>query len=229
MAPNVLAIDRFPNQISFGNLAETTENTFRTLQIPDAIISPDIVVDGGLFDGGGFKIEDVLVWDVHLWEPFTDAGPDITGGEGLAMAMNAGMTKDNSTDGSGGPSADTAAEETRPGSGNAASFTKYVHRWGWQFGSNEQQDATGQINRSLSEPQKRIMPQLVVLGPAGKNYGEVLTAAHYHHWLQGQNLSGLKTFQNGVQARRVQVDFDELMFDRETLLGILGLITSIVV
>lgn len=227
--PKVLPIDQLPGEVTFGNLTESSANTFTAAQIPDDIVSPDIIIDKDLFLGGGLNIEQVLAWDVYAWEPFTNARADISAGLNLVQEFNGGITKENTVDSSDGPTADTNPQETRPGAGNAASNTNYVRRWTWGYGANESEDATGQINRPTPDAQKFEKEQMTILTPGPRSYYYPMLAAHYHLWGEGFNLNGASVMQLGVQARRIEVEFEELMFDREAFLGILGFVGNIVV
>ncbi len=227
--PKVLSIDQTPGEISFGNTTETGANTFTRDQVPDDIIAPDIVVDKKIFDGGGLTIEEVLAWDIYAWEPMTDARPDISAAQDTVQEFNAGLTKDNSVLGDDVPTADSLVQETRPGSGAGSTNVRYVRRWTWPYGANQEVTAASQVNRMHVPAQKFEMNQMTILPPGPRSYYLPLLAAHYHRWAEGFNLNGASTFSLGAVARRIQVEFDELMFDRESLLGILGFVTNIIV
>jgi len=227
--PSVLPIDKLPGEVTFGNLTETGANTFTRVQINDDIASPDIIIDEKLFKGGGLNIEQVLAWDVYAWEPMTNARADITGAEDTIQEFNGGLTKDNSVDSTDFPTADTLPEETRPGSGNPASNTRYVRRWTWGFGANEEQSAASQINRPTPDAQKFEVNPMTIITPGPRSYYYPMLAAHYHLWGEGLALNGASTMQLGILGRRIEVEFEELMFDREAFLGILGFVGNIVV
>lgn len=229
--------DEHYGEIGFGNIIETTVNTFGAAQLP-AICEPDLVIKAGRGDRRVLEIDidDVLVWDNRKWVALSSYSIDVTGADDLEQTLRAGITKDNTSDAGDGPVANTIAEGTRPGGVGAAvaglaanpnaalmagdEIMPYVKHFDFGRHANES-NAAGVINlNGLSNTPINDMnykPYQV----NGVTCHYLMTAAHYWAWLVGTNLAATASLSVGAEVRRMSIDVEELFFDRAVLLSIL--------
>ncbi len=229
--------DEHYQHVGLGSVLASAANAFSAAMIA-AIIEPDIIIKTGTGRRVlEIDIDDILVWDCRKWIGRSDATVDITGGENLRQAAAAGVTKDNTVEGTAQPTSDATAQGTLPG-GNGAAITggagggaaqiltagdeppaRYVARFEFFDNSDEEQSAVGQIltpvdNRIIEVENQRYRVD-------GNDAHLLLTAAHYHLWTEGTGLGAAETMALGMQARRMAIDVEELFFDRAVLTSIL--------
>ncbi len=235
MTLRIIEHDEHYGFIGLGSMTESAANAF-SATIIDAIVEPDLIIKT---NKGSRKldidIDDVIVWDCKEWHWQNDQSPDIVGGENTTQSVQAGLTKDNTVNGNDAPTADTIAQGTRVG-GNGAAVTgaaaggpgtrtvgdeqptRYVTRvFHWGQGT-EEQSAVGQIIREFNT--MVIQPQLKYRVDNNDVF-YLMTAAHYHMWIEAQNLSAASNESLGMYTRRVAIDVEELMFDRAVIISIL--------
>ncbi len=235
MSLRIIEHDEHFGYIGLGAMTESAANAF-SATIIDAIIEPDLIIKTGRGARSlDIDIDDVIVWDCKEWHFHNNQSPDIVGGEDLTESVQAGITKDNTVNGNDAPTADSAAQGTLPG-GNGGSVTganaggpgtrtigdeqptRYVTRvFHWGQGA-EEQTAVGQIIREFN--------QMAIVKNGryrvdGNDVHYLLTAAHYHLWIEAQNLAAVSSEQLGMYTRRVAIDVEELMFDRAVIISIL--------
>lgn len=220
--------------IGFGQMQMSALNTFSVGRL-DSLVEPDLLLSmksgKSLLD---ISIDDVLCWDVREWLPFTNMSPDGVGSEDTDQVADAGITKDNTVAADNHPTADTIAQGTHPG-GNQASVTgssatspqlsgqttpRFEARWEYFRQIAEEQTAVGQILWPYSAlPKNRVTyPHYEVNGVACH---KLLTAAHYHLWMQTENVAATAFTSLGADVKRMSIDIEEVMFDREVILSIL--------
>jgi len=223
--------------IGFGAMAASGADTFSATILP-AIIEPDLIIKATsgrrVLD---IDVEDVIVWDAREWQSRSSNTPDIVGGEDKAQFDLGGITKDNTVEGSGAPTADSAAQGTRPG-GNGAAVTgaaaggpgtrmngdeqptRFVDRWNYFAVTDEEQTAVGQLLHDFTgNLYQKQFPQY--RDSDGQTAHYLMTAAHYHLWSVSAGTGNVSTIDFGASVRRVAIDFEEVMFDRAVLLSIL--------
>lgn len=228
----LLEIDAHPGHIDFGVATAGSSDAFKTQQVTDAIISPDITINANLFHKeGSVVIEDILVWDIHQWRAHQTANIKVAGAQSALQASAGGITHDNTILADQAPTSDAYAQHTRPGGSATVQTTgsensRYVERFDFFNFSNEE-NATGEINSGIFDKtiNRDIAPYQV---GDGVDFHLLLTAAHYHMWQKTNNLGVSNDFDLGALARRVDVGFSEVLFDRKTFLGILDAVTAVV-
>ncbi len=220
--------------IGLGSMVASAADVY-SATIIDSIIEPDLIVSAKSGRILEIDVDDVLVWDCKEWHAHCNASPDIIGGEDLAQAAEGGITKDSTVNGNQQPTADTNAEGTRPGGDGAAVTgaaaggpgtrtvgdeqpTRYVERFHWWGSADEEQTAVGQL---LHEFNAHIVKQNTQYRVDGNDAHLLLTAAHYHMWLDTDATGVANQMSLGMFARRMSIDLKELMFDRAVLLSIL--------
>lgn len=229
--------DEHYGEIGFGNLTESAANTFSAGRLP-AIAEPDLVIKTGTGSRRVLEIDidDVLVWDNRKWNIRGNYSIDVAGAEGIEQAFRAGITRDNTSDGTDAPTANSIAEGTTPG-GRGATVTgsaadpntvimngtdvpRYIQHFDFGRFANEE-NATGEINISgmSNTPMNDVSYKPYEVNGVTCHY--LMTAAHYQAWLVGTGLAAAGNLDVGAQVRRMSVDVDELFFDREVLLSIL--------
>lgn len=215
--PRVLPMDQHYGEISFSS--DSTTGAFATEQIADEIVSPDVIIDEDLFkENGNLNIETILAWDIGAWMSDTIMPEPVALTDEISLFVH-GVTKDNTVEADAQPTADSAVGGTQIGQESVS--TRYVRRWVVN-GTLNASAAAGERNYTWTPDGQFELQPRTILGPAGKDYGYIMTAAHYHTWLQSTGMGGTAvTVALGAQARRVEVDFVELLFDRLTLIGIL--------
>lgn len=225
-------MDQLYGMIDLNTLVETSGDTFSAEQITANTIEPDIVIDEDLFtQEGQLNIENVLCWDIGEWLSNCTAAPDITGGESVRQNIRAGITVDNTVNVSNGPTSDVLAQHTIPGGAEATTQTRFVRRWSHLEFSNEE-NAAGEINinsfrADIVDAPARQLVQSETKSHGWFDMGQVLTGAHYHHWVDSLLTGAAVRCSLGAYARRVEIDFLELQFDRQTLLGILQAVNQV--
>lgn len=228
--------DEHFGHIGFGELVEASGGTFGAGILP-AIAEPDLIIKIG--DGRknvlAIDIRDVIVWDNREWDYWTDIVPDFSGGENLLQSMQTGITKDNSVEGNQAPTADTAAQGTRPGGsatvvaglatggpgnrlGGDEQPTRFVDRVMFFGSADEEQTAVGQITTPYNKVERTMYTPYEA---DGNTAHYLMTAAHYHLWIEAEGFATAAGVSLGADVRRTSVDLKELMFDRAVLLSIL--------
>lgn len=234
MTIRMIGHDEHYGRIGMGGVTQSAANAFSSAPLP-AIIEPDLIISTGKDRSKlNIKIDDVLVWDCRRWDATTDGRPDTSGGENGIHELFAGITHDNVADltAGGGPTAFTVAEGVFPG-GQAASVTgsaglgttimagdevpRFEANFEFMAFANEE-NAVGEINQKYTKEATFKYEQYDVEGIA---VHKLLTAAHYWFWVESTLLASAAAVQLGADVRRMSVDVQELMFDREVLLSIL--------
>lgn len=228
--------DEHYGQLGLGSMTQSATNIFSSAPLPE-IIEPDIIIKTGtgkrrVLD---IDIDDILVWDVRQWDASSDVIADLVGGEDASQRMEARITHDNNslvTDG-GGPVAATIAEGFNPGGAGAAvagtlglgttvmngqEVPRYEAYFEFVMLGNEQ-NAAGVINMRWVRAQKYSYSPYEV---DGNTAHKLLTAAHYWLSIQSNGLAATATVHLGANVRRMAIDIEELMFDREVLISILN-------
>ncbi len=234
MSLRMIGHDEHYGRIGLGSMTQSATNAFSSAPLP-AIIEPDIIIK----TGSGRRvleidIDDILVWDVKVWDCQTNNAPDIVGGEDVLQTSQAVITKDNNalvTDG-GGPTAYSIAGRTFPGglgaavAGTAGLGTTVMNGTDtppyeafFEFlNFSSEANAAGQVNIQSSRWQRYHNSKYRV---DGNDVHKLLTAAHYWLAAETDNLAAAGTYSLGAEVRRMSIDVEEMMFDREVLLSIL--------
>ncbi len=228
--------DEHFGHIGFGEMVEASASTFGATILP-AIAEPDLIIKVG--DGRknvlAIDIKDIIVWDNREWDYWTDVVTDFVGGEDKRQSLEAGITKDNSADGNQAPTGDSAAQGTRPGGNGVAvaglatggpgnrmngdeQATRFVDRVGFFEFTDEEQSAVGQILISAEKVRRTTYSPYEA---DGNTAHYLMTAAHYHLWIEANGGAAVASVSLGADVRRTSVDLRELMFDRNVLLTIL--------
>lgn len=235
--------DRHYGNLGLGGMTLLGANTFSTAQIsqeiePDLVISPLKRVAGHrrLLEN---DIEGILCWDVRKWLPYADVNPDTAGGEDATHLDEGGVTKDNTSAATNPPTANSVAQGTRPGGnvanvvGDAGTATVRPQMVGqdvpafeaffdWQKDGVEEQTAVGQIlTEGRAWPKNPSSYTYSPYNSAGITVHHLLTAAHYHFWALTTTKQSAAQYSLGINCKRMQVPFNEVMFDREVLLSLL--------
>lgn len=230
--------DEHYGNVGLGSMVLSAADTFSTARMP-AFMEPDIIISNKktqkLLD---INIDDILVFDCRKWNAHSAVLPDLATTVDTPHVSQAGIIKDNTAAGLAGPTANTIAQGTRPGgvelqvTGNQGGATavqmvgeqvpRYEAYFDFQMDGVEEQTTVGQI---LTEG--RFTPKNAEEGiyspyeVDGITVHNLLTAAHYHFWAATDTKQSAAAFQIGMNAKRVSVDFEEVMFDREVLISIL--------
>ncbi len=228
--------DEHFGHIGFGEVVESAASAFSTAILP-AIAEPDLIIKVG--DGRknvlAIDIRDIICWDNREWDYWTDMTPDFVGAEDKLQSAETGITKDNSVQGNQAPTGDNAAQGTRPGgsgvqvTGAAAGGpgtrmngdeqpTRFVDRVMFFGVADEEQSAVGQI---LIQYDKERRTPYSPYEADGNTAHYLMTAAHYHLWIENNGLAAASAVSLGADVRRTSIDLKELMFDRAVLLSIL--------
>lgn len=237
MGVRMIEGDEHYGHIGAGQMTTIAADTFSIALLP-AIIEPDFIVKAQT--GSKLRLEidvkDVLVWDARELRSFYDGTPDGAGSENLKQRAIGGLVKNNTVDGTGTPTADTAAQGTHPsgavgavtgGAGGTAAVartngdeqpTDFVDRWTYWQNVNEEQTAVGQIQQAF---ESNHVHQWMPYDLDGVTCHYLMTAAHYAQWFDGNDLDAAGNQAIGFSVRRVSVDLKELMFDRAVILSIL--------
>lgn len=226
----LLPMDQLYGMVDLNTNLSGGADAFKSEQISDDIVSPDIVIDEDLFTTeGNLSIENVLCWDAGEWHFNTTTAPELTGNEDDLQTIVQGITLDNTVAVSNAPTSDVITEHTIPGGAEASTESRFVRRVTHLHQSNEE-NAAGEINIAM-KPDIVQMParqRVHVSNAIGWfDIGEALTSAHYHHWGDSKATGATPRWQVGIKARRMECDFLELQFDRQTLLGILNAVNQI--
>lgn len=229
--------DEHYGQIGLGSMTMSAANAFSSAPLP-GIIEPDLIIKTGtgkrrVLD---IDIDDVLVWDCRRWDVRVGTGIDLAGGESTLQQLEGGITKDNTSRTDDGPTADSVAEGTNP-SGRGASVTgtaglgttvmngedvpRFEQYWDFGLFGNEE-NAAGEINNgAFSTKPKNSNLNYSPYQVDGITVHKLLTAAHYWLWGDSAAMTAAITFHLGADVRRMSINVEELMFDREVLLSIL--------
>lgn len=229
--------DEHYGNIGFGSMVQSAANAFSTARLP-AIAEPDVIIRNASDSRNTLKfdIDDILVWDVKRWFPEINFKFDVTASEGVNQRVHAGLTKDNTSEASDAPTADTIADGTQAGGSGAAvtgtagvdasapmvgqEIPKFEQFWDFGQFSNEE-NATGEINMSGVNRVPLVEPAYSPYSVDGNAVHKLLTAAHYHAWTGTEGQANPLTLSLGAEVRRMSVDLEELLFDRATLFSIL--------
>lgn len=221
--------------IGFGSMTMSAANAF-SATILDAIAEPDFIVKADSKTLSlDIQVNDVLVWDVKEWHARTNLQPDIVGGENVIQNAFGGITKDNTINGNDAPISDVIAQGLTPGGSGAAVTggvtggpgtrtvgdeqpTRYVERFEYWSAGGEEQTAVGQVLFDFDNMQIREKSPYRV---DGHDVHYLMTAAHYHQWLDSTLVANAGSQGIGAYVRRMSVDLKELMFDRAVILSIL--------
>lgn len=221
--------------IGFGSMTLSGNDAFSTGTLP-AIAEPDLIIANRTGRRTlEIDVKDVLVWDNQEWLPQTDSGADITGGENIPQEAKGGITKDNTVEANAIPTSDSVAQGTTPGGNGAAQVgatatsptligqtaPRFVSRWEFWQNDNEEQSAVGHILHVTRGIPEQIIPKYKGYVVNGHTVFYLMTAAHYHQWYDTNNLVAAGTQSVGGFVRRMSLDIQEVMFDREVLLSIL--------
>jgi len=232
-----VSFDEHYGELGLGSMSQSAANTFSNAPIA-TIIEPDIIIKD--FKQGtrsvDIKIDDILVWDNRHWKVWSNNIVDVAGNEGLVSLAVGGITKDNTVEQTDGPTDELIAQGTHPGGNGAAvtgaatannttrtvgdEITRYVERFEFgQFGNEE--NATGEINNGAIRRVPYNNQRKSGYEVNGITCHQLLTAAHYWVWSDSNALGSAMTLSLGIEARRMSIDINELMFDRSTLFSIL--------
>lgn len=235
MSVRMIGHDMHYGQIGFGNMVQSGANTFSAAELA-AICEPDLIIKTGtgkrrVLD---IDIDDVLVWDNRRWHLDALITPDSVGSENNTQAAEIGITTDNTSDSSNGPASAVIAQGTRPGgtgtetTGGAPGTTRmagddvpdYVMSWDFGLFANEE-NAAGDINIGglVRRPRENVGYTPYEVDGITCHY--LMTAAHYWLWFATEGLAAAAACGIGASVRRMSIDLEELMFDREVLLSIL--------
>jgi len=229
-------------KIGFGTVTLSGADTFSAAQLPK-IAEPTFIVKDEI--NRAFlevDVEDVLIWDNRKWEARAGGAIDFAVSEDKTQTSNWGVTKDNTSDGSDAPTSDAIAQGTRPGGKGAAVTgaaagggdggplmnsddipTRYVAR-GEFFAIANEENAVGEINQSFSQDSTYpYEPYQDSESEHSVHY--LMTAAHYHAWLDTAGTGITGNLSLGADVRKMAIDLQELMFDRQVILSILDALT----
>lgn len=238
LALRLLSSDLHYATHGFGTMTQSAANAFSSALVTSNI-EPDLIVVEGkgnrrLLD---LQISDILVWDVREWFPHLTWSPDIASAGDVVQTANAGLTKDNSADAREGPTTFATAQGTKPGGAGAAvtgtagvqgsaptvgdEVMPFEALWDYGMISNETVDATGQANHGGMKRMPHESCSYQRYEVEGNSAYHLLTAAHYWVWINTEALAAAASIALGGSVRRVSVDLDEVMFDREVVISIL--------
>lgn len=220
--------DEHYGTLGFGNALQTTVDVFTVSQF-DTTAEPDIIVKakkgGGIFD---IIIEDIMVWDTQYYEAQVSIAPELAGSEDSRQLINGGITKDNTENATDGPTSDIVAQGTFPGGDQAGVLTgvrtggdetpRYEARFAFLDHTNEQ-NAAGVITVDHVQMMRHDFNQYTDAG--GNTFFHLMTARHYHMWLDASNTDALGQLSLGGYVRRVSVDLKEVLFDRSSIIGLI--------
>lgn len=228
--------DQHYGQIGFGTLTMSAANVFSSAPLP-TLAEPTFIVEksrkkGSLID---VDIKEVFIWDNRKWDVRANVNPAATGNENDALEGIGGITVDNTSDLTAGPTAATSAQGVFP-SGNGAAVTgtaglgttvmngqdkpRYVAHWDFGTFQNEE-NAAGEINiGSITRyPQNQVPMQPYEVDGIDVFY--LMTGAHYWAWLDTTNAGNAAVLNLGASVKKMSVDIQELLFDRNTIFSLL--------
>lgn len=219
-----LPMDTLPGPVGLVLYTQGSADAFIAEQISDDIISPDIVIDDKLFSNEGtLAIDNVLAWDMSRTEYRTNSTPDISTTPPVIQSARAGLVRDNRVSPIL-PTADSEAEQTRPSANEGSTESRFVDQVEFFSHANEE-NAAGDINIRFDGQKSTLWPSTLV--KTNMNVHRALLDAHYHAWMDS-TLTGIASVNSiGMLARRIEVDFIELTFDRNTILGILNAVDQV--
>lgn len=238
MGVRSLESDEHYSPIGFGAMTQSAADVFSSIPISNKIEPSFIIKTRSKSNLLAIEIEEVLVWDVRQWLPHCTSIIDFAGSQGQIQSIQAGIVKDNTAAQTDGPTAFTIAQGVFPGGQSAAvagtagvagstpttgdDVQAYVAGWDFGNSANEEQDATAQINwnayRHYPWDNQAYGPYQV----DGVTCHKLLTANHYWAWLETTGGGAVQTLSLGAEVTRKSVDFNEVLFDRESVLTILG-------
>jgi len=237
--------DQHYGNVGFGGMTMSAADTFSTAQLATLMQPTVFVKKVDTKDLLKIQIEDIIVWDVRKYNALQSTTPDVTGGEDLVHTVEGGITIDNTRDSTDRPTAESAAQGTRPGgqvaniTGDAGTATvppqmtgaqpiKYETYFDWHQMAVEEQTAVGQI---LQEPhQFPRNPEQSTYTPyevEGLTLHHLLTGAHYHFWATTIRIQSPGQFSIGADAKKMSVDFDEVQFDRASMFNLIEALEAI--
>ena len=231
--------DEHYGMLGLGSIRASAADVFTSLLI-DPRIEPDFIIkprDDTRRRALEIDIDDVLVWDNREWIAYMQNVVDTTGGQDVLQYAEAGIIKDNTSNRSQGPTADTIAGRTRPGgtgaavvgaatgsgtaSTNGQDVPPFEARFDYGGSANEEQTAASQVNRNatrrLPENDTKFDPYVV----DGITAHHLMTARSYWGWLLTVNQESTIDLDLAMDCRRMSIDIQELMFDRDVFLSIL--------
>lgn len=229
--------DEHYGQIGFGSMTQSGTNAFSTARLP-AIAEPDIIIRDAknVRNTLDFDIDEILVWDNRGWTPHVNFGFLGAAAEDITQNAVAGITKDNSAEATEAPTAFTVGQGVFPGgSGAAVTGTAGVDGAAPMVGQEiprfeaffdygnfaNDENAVGEINMSGVDVLPKTQTEYKQYEVDGNNVHKMMTAAHYHVWLNTVGTGGARTISLGAEVRRMSVDLEEVLFDRAVLLSIL--------
>ncbi len=238
--------DEHFGQIGFGHMTMSAANAFSSVAMTRDI-EPTFIVERSSGAGNNIldiNIEDIFVFDLRAWNPRVSLDVDITGGELLSVAVEGGITKDNSIPQDRGPTALNVAGRVFPGgtgtsvigaatglgdlnrtqSDHVPEFEAY---WDFMHGDNEEQTAVGYIEHRGQFTPRNPTNYTPYEASDGVVVHKLLTAAHYWMWLATQGMDSAGVLSVGGDVRKLSVDLEELLFDRETLVSLLNVLETI--
>jgi len=238
--------DMHYGQIGFGSVSEVTTQVFGVARLPE-IAEPTIVIKQASKKKLSLipsDIQDFIVLDNMQWLPYTQNLATFTTLADDQASLVGGITKDNSRDGDQSPTADTVAQGTRPSGDGALTVggaggqgvtqavmlaenigLRFEARWQFLAFTDEQQDATGQIPVQSFQSLPKVIPEVKPYRVEGFDAFNLMTAAHYHAWIKGDNVTGVSQQNIGARVRKCAIDFNEILFDRDILASLLDILT----
>jgi len=209
--PTLIDVDQQPGHIDLGEFVPQVLNTFETFLIPDDTISPEVTLNEKQLRDGKVVVDQVVSWDVLFFESEFDAIDPELGT--VRFGTNMGLVEDHSIIGDNPPTADIRSEHTAPG-GAASGKSNYVYRM------NHLNDlaagAAGSTIQNTGPMLRYDWPGYVI---DGVTWFKALTAGHYHFWTDWFSQSTIKNTSLGMEARRIDVDFVEALFNRQNILA----------
>jgi len=225
--------DEHYGTIAWGSMALSAANAFSAAQLPD-IAEPTLIVDLKTKGKVEIQVDNILVWDIANWLLHTGNTPQLAGLEDGRLGNECGVTKDNTLGATDFPAADTIGDGTQPGgngtiqTGNATGTARLIGETAPRFEmraefhqSVNEENAAGEINLPFSKNAPKIMPLYTPYNQDGVWVYNLLTAAHYWFWGQSSDYgTTVATYTFGGRVKKVSIDVDELLFDREVLFSL---------
>lgn len=223
-----LPMDKIPGPVALIVMPLGTTDVFTTEQISDDVASPDVVIDEDLFSTeGNLQIKEVLAWDVTRLQLTQTTEPLIVASENKLQHWFAGLTRDNAVT-AVAPTSDAELQHTRPGANQSSTRSRFVERWEARL-SVEEQANPGNIVSENTDWFRQETTYMRLMHKTNEDVSEfVMSDAHYHFWGDSSvTTANIMNWSLGMRARRISMDFLELMFDRQTLLGILNAVGQV--
>lgn len=224
-----LPMDIIPGPVALIIMPLSAADVFTTEQISDDVVAPDVVIDEDLFSSAGnLQIQEILAWDVTRIQLEQSTAPLAVGSENDTTQWQAGIVRDNAVT-AVPPTSNVETQHTRPGANDSSASSRFVEKWYARI-TNEEQASPANVTLGDNGDwhyQQTVYERLI--NKTNMDVSElVMLDAHYHFWgdsiLQTANVC---SWSMGMRARRISADFLELMFDRQTLLGILNAVGQV--